>query len=510
MKRAYVSKSLSEKQEILRYVQRNPGLKQKAVCDRFSINQSTLATLIKNKDQIMTAVKQDNSKNKKRLRLCKYDSVDDALLIWFKEKRASNILVDGDMLLAKANDFAKKLVASDCDPLSSSWISRWKFRHGIKSKKVTGESGSVDMNMVNEWSTGGLQEILNKFDECDIYNVDETSFFWGALPDHTMAFRDEDVRGGKKAKERVTLLVGASMTGEKLPLFMIGRYARPRCFKDVKQLPIRMYRSNKKAWMTSTLFEEWITKWDKSLDHKVALILDNCAAHPKLTSLKNVELFFLPPNTTSKTQPMDQGVIQNLKLFYRQQLALRRLMAHEKSIDFHIDLYHAMAMLRDAWKKVKPDSIIHCFNKAGFAKGASTLSSGDNEDKADFQNLFETLRPILNVCEKITVEDFVSFDDDMETSGPIDDNDIIKQVQVTPLNYDSHQTCDSDDDQMEPPKIAASDAIRAAEILNSYFDQSGIPDFTSALHKMTVHIEKDKFRVFRQKTIGDFFHVLPQ
>ena len=67
MKRAYVSKSLAEKQEILRYVEANPGMKQKIICDRFSIKQSTLATLIKNKGHIMEAVRQDNSTDKKRL-----------------------------------------------------------------------------------------------------------------------------------------------------------------------------------------------------------------------------------------------------------------------------------------------------------------------------------------------------------------------------------------------------------------------------------------------------------
>lgn len=138
MKRVHASKSLAEKQEILRYVEANPGLKQKVICDRFSIKQSTLATLIKNKGHITEAGKEDNATSKKRLRMCQYDCVDEALLIWFKEKRTANILIDGDMLLTKANDFAVKLIGSDCDSLSMSWISRWKVRHGIKSKKVMG------------------------------------------------------------------------------------------------------------------------------------------------------------------------------------------------------------------------------------------------------------------------------------------------------------------------------------------------------------------------------------
>ena len=49
---------------------------------------------------------------------------------------------------------------------------------------------------------------------------------------------------------------------------------------------------------------------------KVALIIDNCTGHTNFDKLEAIELVFLPANTTSKTQPMDQGVIRALKAFY--------------------------------------------------------------------------------------------------------------------------------------------------------------------------------------------------
>lgn len=42
------------------------------------------------------------------------------------------------------------------------------------------------------------------------------------------------------------------------------------------------------------------------------MIVDNCSAHPIIKDLKTITLFFLPP----KTQPMDHGIIQNLKVHY--------------------------------------------------------------------------------------------------------------------------------------------------------------------------------------------------
>ncbi|XP_021368560.1 uncharacterized protein LOC110460147 [Mizuhopecten yessoensis] len=59
------------------------------------------------------------------------------------------------------------------------------------------------------------------------------------------------------------------------------------------------------------------------------MIIDNCPAHPNIKDLRAIKLIFLPPSTTSKTPPMDQGVIQSLKVHYRKLIILR----HVKAID---------------------------------------------------------------------------------------------------------------------------------------------------------------------------------
>src|SRR6185437_1821056 len=91
---------------------------------------------------------------------------------------------------------------------------------------------------------------------------------------------------------------------------------------NIGNLPIT-YRSNAKAWMLATLFQEWLQKFDQEVGMKhnkqrVLLLLDNCTSH-KLGNLvlENVEVHFLPPNTTSKLQPMDAGIIMSFKKHYR-------------------------------------------------------------------------------------------------------------------------------------------------------------------------------------------------
>ena len=72
----------------------------------------------------------------------------------------------------------------------------------------------------------------------------------------------------------------------------------------------------KKSWMDCDLSEEWVREIDWKFlaeKRKIALIVDNCPAHSKVEGLKAIDLIFLPPNTTPKTQPMDQGIIRSLK-----------------------------------------------------------------------------------------------------------------------------------------------------------------------------------------------------
>ena len=179
------------------------------------------------------------------------------------------------------------------------------------------------------------------------------------MPNKSLVFKGDSCHGGKLSKERITILPCANMTGtEKLPLLVIGKAAKPRCFKGVKSLPTP-YRANKRAWMTGAMFTEWITEHDKKFakqKRKVAMVLDNCPAHPHvIPGLKAIKMVFLPPNTTSVTQPMDQGIIANLKHHYRSALLQQRLLAIDSAQPHTtaVSVLDAMRYIQKAWTMVK-------------------------------------------------------------------------------------------------------------------------------------------------------------
>jgi hypothetical protein len=54
----------------------------------------------------------------------------------------------------------------------------------------------------------------------------------------------------------------------------------------------------------------------KNLNRKMILFLDNATCHPDI-KLTNIQLSFLPPNTSSVCQLLDLGVIKAFKAQYR-------------------------------------------------------------------------------------------------------------------------------------------------------------------------------------------------
>ena len=84
-----------------------------------------------------------------------------------------------------------------------------------------------------------MQELLKKYEPSDIYNADETAFYFRALPDSTYVkkFSRKLARGSKVAKDGPTELVCCNMINDKHGLLVIGTPQKPRCFKNVRAIP---------------------------------------------------------------------------------------------------------------------------------------------------------------------------------------------------------------------------------------------------------------------------------
>jgi hypothetical protein len=93
------------------------------------------------------------------LRESKYEEVDDAVLKWFTIARESKISLSGHLIKAQALEFAEKLGYRGFKA-SEGWLTRFKERHNIVYRAVSGESASVNQTIVNDWVQNQLPELI--------------------------------------------------------------------------------------------------------------------------------------------------------------------------------------------------------------------------------------------------------------------------------------------------------------------------------------------------------------
>ncbi|XP_071044164.1 tigger transposable element-derived protein 4-like [Parasteatoda tepidariorum] len=145
------------------------------------------------------------------------------------------------------------------------------------------------------------------------------------------------------------------------------------------------YDANKNAWMTTAIFTKWLKKLDnvmKRQKRKILLFIDQCPAHPPDTNfLENVKVQFFLANYTSVLQPLDLGVIKNLKLQYRKQLVQLAIQSIAEPNPKKITVFQAMNMISLAWSQVTTTTIKNFFKKARFVH--RTTDDNGGEDVSD-------------------------------------------------------------------------------------------------------------------------------
>ncbi|XP_052238584.1 tigger transposable element-derived protein 6-like [Dreissena polymorpha] len=115
---------------------------------------------------------------------------------------------------------------------------------------------------------------------------------------------------------------------------------------------------------------------------KILLFLDNAASHTANMNLSHVQLSFLPANTMSALQPLDQGVIRAFNFVYRR-FMLRVLLTTIEVTDDAASVCRSLMILDaikwavKAWQATQASTIQKCFRACGFT--AETTETSDNE-----------------------------------------------------------------------------------------------------------------------------------
>ncbi|XP_025417896.1 jerky protein homolog-like [Sipha flava] len=459
--RKHVTLTLDQKIEIIKLMEN--GQNYGMIAEKYGIGKSTVGDIKKNKEKIMKFVSttERGPGTRKTLKEPENLILKSALFIWFMQQQRRHIPISGEIICEKARLFHRKITKQeDGFTASRDWLDKFKHRHGIRRLKITGEKLSCDEASIEPFRNELLRvKNENNLDLEQIYNADESGLFWRMLPEHTLtSSHEKNAPGRKMIKARITFMPCADASGtHKLPLLVIGTAQKPRAFKSVN-LPV-YYRGQKKCLGHFFLFLDWFQKQfvpvvrehllNVNLPPKALLLLDNCPGHPSAEELRsddgNIFAMFLPPNTTALIQPMDQNVIQNIKLNYRKSLLVNVLAdpVHGENL---IDALKAIN-LKDAIQEI-------CTNKISDSQAQEWACRGADEDLANHEILTDD--QILQIAAK---EDI----DDEDESGSISISKVSPSEAVNALNtvlqWAEDENMDSTDILLDTYHILLNDKV---------------------------------------------------
>lgn len=399
---------------------------------------------------------------------------------------------------------------------SNGWLESFRSRHNITFNVVSGERGSVDLDVVDDWKQT-LAGICADYSPEDIWNLDETGIVYRALPDRTLVVKGSDCAGGKQAKERLTAALACSMAGEFYTPLVIGKSAKPHCFRNLNpatQLPVK-WAFNKKAWMTTEIFMTWLEGFNKTMrarKRKVLLFVDNAPSHPHNHPLmSHVKLVFLPANTTSVLQPLDQGIIQAMKLQYRKRVVSKILAEIDKDVEASklaktITVLDAVHWIGDSVKAIRPSTVTKCFAKAGFPV-TTDAHDDDADDDMPLSQLLATLHSRVEHQHVVTdATEYANVDSDIPTSDDLS-GDWEKSLVANFLSDKAETDSADEEDHQIKETISHRDAIDMTVKIKDYCIAQGL-DLWQTFADAENQLLQNAVRVRdsgRQTTMDSFF-----
>ena len=254
------------------------------------------------------------------IREVKFPELEAALTLWVEGCEAQLQPVTGLLIIVKAEKLSTALgLPGDSLRFSNGWVDKFKKCHALQHNQSHGEAGSVDLTSVRE-ERMRMQHELQGWDLNDVFNADETSFFWKSIQNNGLSTKG--LLGRKQDKTRMSVLVMMNATGmEKIHLLFIATARKPCCFRKKEGQDLGLwYFYNKKVWMTGEVFANALEELDarmKRMNWKILLLLDNFSGHKwHKENITNIKILFFSPNLTPFIQPADTGIICCLKVIF--------------------------------------------------------------------------------------------------------------------------------------------------------------------------------------------------
>nr|XP_016848058.1 PREDICTED: tigger transposable element-derived protein 1-like [Anolis carolinensis] len=236
---------------------------------------------------------------------------------------------------------------------SKGYFHKFQKRYGLKSISLHGETASADTAAAKEYVRNTFKDIIKEggYLPEQVFNMDETGLFWKRMPSCTFIMKKgAKAPALKTQKDRVTMIMCGNAAGFMIKPGIIYKSKSPRALKNKNKnvLPVH-WLHNPKVWMMKILTRDWFNQCfipevkvylaQKDLEFKVLLLMDSAGGHAVNITHDGVQVEFLPPNTTSLIQPMDQDIIRAFKVLYTRNSLQSLVEAMDVGEDFSRKVY---------------------------------------------------------------------------------------------------------------------------------------------------------------------------
>ena len=253
------------------------------------------------------------------------------------------------------------------------------------------------------------------------------------------------------------------------------------------------------------------------------MLVDNAGGHPDLSN-DNVKFVFLPPNTTSLIQPMDQGVIATVKALYLKitmQSALSAVESGKKDlVQFWKDYNVLTAVqniakcwnkiternLRGIWKNLIPEcnDKINLNHDVVISREILEVGHSLNFEELDLNNIHECILSHSEPMDEGTLLDFYNenqfLDPDLEDNAVYDDDGEAIEPEIEPK--ETEISVSGIDEIMNAIELA-KDAIARHD--PNAARKSKSEDVLTSLSKNDKLLRDKKTSIKKQITLDSFF-----
>jgi hypothetical protein len=216
-----------------------------------------------------------------------------------------------------------------------------------------------------------------------------------------------------------------------------------------------------------------------------------------------VKVVRLPPNTTSKLQPLDAGIIQSFKTRYRKRQLQYALDAIDDDLKpYNVNQLQAMTWIRTAWQSVTAECIENCWKHTGILDESLPALPQDPEH-IEIQNQIDR----LHLQNPMNIHRFLNPAEEDHSHCPILTDEELIEASATVSNDIEQDHIEQEEEMPVPDFNARMNALRwtIRSLEASTGHEATIHALRRHMHDVELEHRAATLQSTRQSQITSFF-----